>query len=205
MQPGLRGVWRRSRAGAQVMLVGACLTLATSTVDAAGSFRGTMHEQFALGACPAGTPATFACASVTGTGRLSHLGKVMESVQATINLALMSPATYCAPDQSKATFTTASGDTVFMTTNGLTCQKGAGKGVDSGRYVVTGGTGKYQDATGSGTYETDATYAADMHSGTSVTTYSGTFAKGHKQPGKPDRHGQNNDQQGASHQEGQND
>lgn len=203
MRAGLRGVWQRSRAGAQVMLVGACLTLATSTVDAAGAFRGAMHEHFALGACPAGTPATFACASVTGTGQLSHLGKVTESVQATINLALMSPTTHCAPDQSKATFTTARGDTVFMTTNGLTCQKGGGKGVDSGRYEITGGTGKYKDASGSGTYETDATYAADMHSGTSVTTYSGTFAKGPKHRGASDQQGQNNDQQGVSHQNGQ--
>src|SRR5487761_1013379 len=123
MHTRVLGAWQRSRAGARILLVGACLTLATSTADAAGSFKGEMHEQFALGACPAGTPATFACASVTGTGQLSHLGKVTEAVQATINLALMSPTTYCAPDQSKATFTTANGDNLFMTTNGLTCQK----------------------------------------------------------------------------------
>ena len=172
------------------------MTLATSTVDAAGSFKGTMNEHFALAACPVGTPATLACASVTGTGRLSHLGRVTESVQATINLALMSPTTYCAPDQSKATFTAANGDTLFMTTNGMTCQKGAGKAVDSGNYVITGGTGKYKDAGGSGAYETDATYAADMHSGTSITTYNGTFIKGHKQHGPSDQQRQNSDQQG---------
>ena len=196
MQPVFRRGWRRPRVAARILLVGACLTLATSTVDAAGSFKGAMHEQFAMVACPAGAPATLACASVTGTGQLSHLGKVTEAVQATINLALFSPTTYCAPDQSKATFTAASGDNLFMTTNGLSCQTAPGKGVDTGRYEITGGTGKYKDASGSGVYETDATYAADMRSGASITTYSGTFVNG------PQQHGPN-DQQGASPQQGQ--
>jgi hypothetical protein len=110
-----------------------------------------------------------------------------------------------------AIFTTANGDTLSMTTNGMTCQKGAGKGVDSGTYVITGGTGKYKDAGGSGVYETDATYAADMHSGASTTTYKGAFARGPKQHGRSDQQGQNNDQQGqnndqqgTSHQHGSN-
>jgi len=61
MQPVFRRGWRRPRVAARILLVGACLTLATSTVDAAGSFKGAMHEQFAMVACPAGAPATLAC------------------------------------------------------------------------------------------------------------------------------------------------
>jgi hypothetical protein len=175
--------WRRPRLVAQTLLVGACLTLATGTAAAAQPFSGHMDEQFAMSACPSGTPATIACVTVTGRGELSHLGKTAETVAATINLAGISPATHCAPDQAKATFTAANGDRLFVTTNGSSCPTGPGTGVDAGRYEITGGTGRFAGASGSGTYTTDAAYAADMQSGTSITTYTGTLDTRHGRGG----------------------
>jgi hypothetical protein len=177
----LRGPgWRWSGLVAQVLVVGGCLALATGTAAAAQPFSGRMDEQFAMSACPAGTLATVACVTVTGTGELSHLGKTTEAVAATINLAAFSPATNCVPDQARAVFTAASGDRLFLTTNGSSCQTGPGTGVDTGRYVITGGTGRFTGASGSGAYTTNATYAANMQSGTSITTYSGTISTGHR-------------------------
>jgi hypothetical protein len=176
--------WRRPQLVAQTLLVVACLTLATGTVAAAQPFGGRMDEQFAMAACPSGTLAALACVTVTGTGELGHLGRTSETVQATINLAALSPATYCAPDQAKATFTAANGDRLYMTTNGLSCQTGPGTGIDTGRYEITGGTGRFAAASGSGAYTTHATYAANMQSGSSITTYSGTIDTG-RQGGVP--------------------
>ncbi len=68
--------WRRPRALAKTVLVGGCLMLAVGTADAASPFHGSMDEHLAMAACPAGTSATLACATVTGTGTLSHLGEL---------------------------------------------------------------------------------------------------------------------------------
>lgn len=176
-RPASRG-WRRPRRWAGGILVGACLALTAGAAAAAPPFGGAMAEHFGMTACPSGTPPTLACASVTGVGEINRLGKTSETVQATINLAAFSPSTHCAPDQAAAIFTAANGDQLFMATTGMSCQTGPGIGVDAGHYVVTGGTGRFEGAGGSGSYTTRALYAANMQSGTSVTTYDGTLSLG---------------------------
>lgn len=61
---------------------------------------------------------------------------------------------YCAPASGTSTLTAANGDAVYLTMTGTVCEVGAtGLNVPhtfSGTYTITGGTGRFDNATGSG-------------------------------------------------------
>jgi hypothetical protein len=75
------------------------------------------------------------------------------------------------PDSISLDLTAANGDTVFMNIAQNICQAGASQIYDAtGTYTVAGGTGRFANATGSGTTSTRASFPGSSPSG------SGSFA-----------------------------
>lgn len=124
--------------------------------------------QFTVGGCVVQT---------TGAASSAHLGSgpyvstlTVHWAQATSNGA----GGFCAPADGPSTLTAANGDTLTLSNTGTVCEVGAtGANVPhtfNGRFTITGGTGRFAEASGSGT-ET----AGDDGAGNSTYTLSGSI------------------------------
>jgi hypothetical protein len=130
-------------------------SIAVSAVAAETPFRGTFNG------VETGVTA-FPIRSITreGGGNATYLGKYTSHLTAQINL-LTSHAT------GAATFTAANGDTLTTTVDGQatpTTTPGVLSVVEV--YAITGGTGRFADATGSFTLEIIVTQATGVSTGT---------------------------------------
>jgi hypothetical protein len=142
---------------------------AKSTVPFSASFNETFTV-FVGGTC---APNAF-CASATGLGQATHMGKTTEAFVGSVVLPLDQNG--CAPESSTGTLTAANGDQVFVTSAGTFCQSSLTNATDVGSWTVTGGTGRFTGATGSGPYTTTILINSDGSGGTSTSTYSGTIS-----------------------------
>jgi len=86
-------------------------------------------------------------ANFTGTLEATHLGRSTQ--QGTLVLGLPN-ANHIAPGHGSVTFTAANGDTLTFDYEG---QLNAATGEGSGRFTITGGTGRFAGATGGGTFQ----------------------------------------------------
>jgi hypothetical protein len=108
-------------------------------------------------------------ATATGAGSISPLGSATESFTGVVLFNVVDPQTGCAPDSSTGSVSAANGDKVFITSVGQLC---LATGIDSGTFVITGGTGQYKKAHGGGPYSANV----DLTTGISVETYNGSIA-----------------------------
>jgi hypothetical protein len=104
-----------------------------------------------------------------GSGYATHLGQIQESGLAKVDLA--SNVGGCSNDSGSFTFTAANGDQITLETAGQNCSSGT-TAISHDSYTVTGGTGRFSGASGSGT----GTAIINLASGTSVATYSGVLS-----------------------------
>jgi len=94
----------------------------------------------------------------TATGNVSHLGKStltvdgQSSIDSDGNIVPV-PGTW------SATLTAANGDKVFLSYHYPANDNAAGKYTLAGQYTITGGTGRFAEATGEGTYSAEGTYS----------------------------------------------
>lgn len=118
--------------------------------------------------CPQGTPAGDLCWTINTKGVVRGLG----SVTASGILVVAGPHTDCEVWQSAPTLTVAGKGTIALsvTTPSGTCFNGAGGPVNAGLvFTVTGGTGAFAGASGTGTEDTTGVgqlQASDSLSGT---------------------------------------
>jgi hypothetical protein len=114
------------------------------------------------------------CVSITGTGEATHLGKISEAALFIIDPASV-PAPGCTTNTGSMTFTGANGDGITLALRGINCQLTPTIGLALSSYVVSGGTGRFSGATGSGTeiVHIDTSNAAFS---TGVTNFSGTLS-----------------------------
>jgi hypothetical protein len=97
--------------------------------------------------CPSAQPVGTICINVSGSGTSSALGAISVS-----RSAVLSPPgdDSCGPSTSTGKLTTASGDTATFKATGQFCRS-----TSTARYTytITGGTGSYKHATGTGNIE----------------------------------------------------
>ncbi len=89
--------------------------------------------------------------SSTATGHISHLGRVTLTETHTTTILSASHYTTSSVTGGAATITAANGDKLFLTFGGPGVANAAGGFDDTFTYLITGGTGRFQGATGSGT------------------------------------------------------
>ncbi len=99
-----------------------------------------------------------------GTGNATYLGRYTEHVVMVINLPTLSSS-------GAATFTAANGDTLLATVVGQATRTSLTTLSIVEVYTVTGGTGRFADATGSFTLES----TLDQTTGVSTGTFSGAI------------------------------
>lgn len=135
-----------------VIAVPAVRTLASKSVP----FHARLIQTITVGPCPPGTPASAVCFSQTGTGTATHFGKVTKA-SLTVN-TFISPS--CATFVEYTTFTAADGSTMTLVQTGTGCFTSPTTASANATYTVTGGTGRFSGATGSGTATTTVSAVA---------------------------------------------
>jgi len=95
------------------------------------------------------------CIDAVGTASIPYLGKSIGVYQGTLDFSTIDPNTGCGPNPGNFTITAANGDTLVLALDGMHCQSTleAPLGLTSGRYTVTGGTGRFEGATGGGIFQ----------------------------------------------------
>ena len=172
------GLWRRTVVPtllAALLAAGFAPGATFMSADSLVPFHATLTEQFSGVQC---SP-TVLCVSVTGTGTAAHLGRVTETRQVRIDLS--NPATGCLPVLSDTmTLTAANGDQVVATGAGQNClTDNPDVQNETVTYTVTGGTGRFSGAGGSGTWHTHVIITAETATtttGAATTISSGTLS-----------------------------
>ena len=141
---------------------------------------GTSPIAFAFGSVPfrgSGT-GTFSDTSpttvaITGTGYYEHLGLTTLVFTSTITGAATCGG-FTAMERD--TYTAANGDKVFLSVSDVLCPTSTPNAFQlSGSFTVTGGTGRFAGASGSGTVQASITFTSAT-SGTFSGTTAGTIA-----------------------------
>ena len=110
------------------------------------------------------------CITATGTGQATHLGAITEHSAIVVDINPADQQNGCAPETRTTTLTAANGDTITMSGSGLTGCGGSNEANDT--YAVTGGTGRFQGASGSGSDHNIHTQTGPG-GGVALTTYQG--------------------------------
>jgi hypothetical protein len=114
------------------------------------------------------------CITATGTGQATHLGAISEDASIVVDINPADQQNGCNLETRTTTLTAANGDTITMSGSGLTgCPESTNEAND--RYVVTGGTGRFQGASGSGTDSNTHTFTGP-DAGVATTTFSGDLS-----------------------------
>lgn len=134
-------------------------SIVSSAVAAETPFKGTVSAVETV-------VVAFPTASLTrdGTGTATYLGKYTVHIVMTINLPTLSST-------GTATFTAANGDTLTANVAGQATRTGPTTLSIIENYTITGGTGRFADATGSFTLES----TVEQTTGVSSGTYSGVI------------------------------
>jgi hypothetical protein len=132
---------------------------AVSAVAAETPFKGTVN---AVETGPVVFPIRFL--DREGTGKATYLGRYTEHVVMQINIPAMAST-------GTATFTAANGDTLLATVVGQATRTGPTTLSIVEVYTITGGTGRFADATGNFTLES----TVDQVTGVSSGTFSGAI------------------------------
>jgi hypothetical protein len=149
---------------AMLALVGAIPQGAAATSQV--PFRATFAETSSVAPC--GT--TLLCATINGTGQATLLGKTTEPASVVFDTS-SSPAPGCFSETRTTTLIAANGDTLTLVGPGQVCF-GATTGSAQDSWTVTGGTGRFSGASGSGTDSA----AIDTTTGNAVSVFTGTLS-----------------------------
>ena len=151
------------------MLVMSALLPGTAAARSLVPFAATFSEDGPAFPCPFPT----LCITIHGTGQAMHFGATAESSSATLNLISLQ-ATGCSAEDRTAVLTAANGDQIDVTfSGGVTCMTSPTSGSSHYAYAITGGTGRYTGATGSGTARAGFTLATATTPASSFTSLTG--------------------------------
>jgi hypothetical protein len=131
-------------------------------------FHATVAETFTAAVCD---PFPSLCVTIAGRGHATHLGRVREAATVVVDLA-SDPAPGCHTETRKTTLTAADGDQIMLDATGQNCATGPTTVTAVDAYVVTGGTGRFSGATGSGTIIAKI----DLASGRARVTFRGLLS-----------------------------
>jgi hypothetical protein len=131
-------------------------------------FHATVSETFT--AAPCGTLSR--CITAVGTGQAEHLGEITEHATVVVDTNPADIRNGCAPETRTTVLTAANGDLVTLYGTGWSC---AATSDAHDNYTITGGTGRFQGASGSGN-EYNVHSFTGPGVGVATVTYDGTIS-----------------------------
>lgn len=132
-----------SALGAALALLAFALGPSLAAADSLVPLHATVSETYT--ATPCGIASR--CITATGTGFSIHLGAITEQASVVVDLNPADAQGGCAPELRTDTLTAANGDSITMTASGWSCPATSDA---HDTYTITGGTGRFAGATGSG-------------------------------------------------------
>src|SRR5712692_54599 len=111
-------------------------------------------------------------ATITGTGHMEHLGETTFGALSTVTGSASCQGGFTTTEQD--TFTAPNGDKVFSLANEIVCPTSAHTFHLDGPWTITGGTGRFEHASGSGSVHVTAVETSTT-SGTFTATTTGTI------------------------------
>jgi hypothetical protein len=111
-------------------------------------------------------------ATITGTGHMGHLGKVAFAAMSTVTGTAPCDHGFTATEQD--TFTAANGDKLYATAHEVACPTSQNTFTLSGPMTITGGTGRFQHASGAGSVDIIGVMTS-ANTGTFTATSTGTI------------------------------
>ena len=160
------------RASFVVMFAAAVLLSGTALLAAGKSARplkGEVLGSFFFHACPADAPAAALCLHDEVEGHLTHLGKTTGTFEVVFDVAKFG-ADSCGPIRKKGSFLAANGDRLDLEAEGTFCFSTVVAIYD---FRITGGTGRFDGATGRGAWLVPAPATFDGVNGTGDETLMG--------------------------------
>lgn len=140
-----------------------------AAADSLVPFHATVSETYR--AAPCGT--WDLCITAIGTGQATHLGEITENATVVVDINPADAENGCAPEERATTFTAANGDRVTMSfEDGWSCAATSDAHDD---YLITGGTGRYAGAGGTGSEYNVHTFTGPGV-GVATVTYNGTIS-----------------------------
>ena len=109
-----------------------------------------------------------------GAGHANHMGRIGTEGHALITGLDESSCDGGLANVHVETLTSANGDTLTITSHDVACPLGLGKFQGSGHWTVTGGSGRFSDATGAGSFAG----SLNLGAGTFSITLNGTLGLG---------------------------
>jgi hypothetical protein len=110
------------------------------------------------------------CIDAVGTANVPYLGKSTVVYHGTLDFSMIDPITGCGGNPGTLTITAANGDTLVFALSADHCPWG--------RFTVTGGTGRFEGATGGGKYMDTQTSTNPDLSGTDTSQFVGVLKFG---------------------------
>lgn len=144
------------------------LHASNASADSMVPFHASVSETFT--AAPCGILSR--CITAVGHGQATHLGEISENAFVVVDINPAHAKNGCAPETRTTTFTAANGDTITMHGTGLSCPATSDAHDD---YVITGGTGRFQGASGNGNEYNVHTFTGPGM-GVATVTYDGTIS-----------------------------
>jgi hypothetical protein len=171
--PRRAGLWALLATALALALV-AVLAPAHAAASDARPIHDRLVGEFAFGACPADAPAGALCLHDEVTGRIDRVGKVVGHFDVVIDAA-NADADGCAPIRKRGSFVRPEeGDRLYIRGDGTFCFATAVATYD---YTITGGAGKFDGASGTGTWLVPAPTVFDGVSGVGDEFLDGTLRR----------------------------
>jgi len=107
-----------------------------------------------------------------GSGQATHMGLTTDS-----GSVILSPPddAGCYPNFNTETLTAANGDQLVLQWHDRACPIGPTSFHSNGQWVVVGGTGRFADETGGGSFSGEADFGPGLSPGTFRLTFTGTL------------------------------
>jgi hypothetical protein len=151
---------------ALVSIMGGALAVAGMAAPAAAEagtpLKGEVLGSFFFHDCPSDAPAEALCLHDDVQGHLTHLGQTTGSFEVIFDIANFGPDT-CGPIRKQGSFVAANGDRLVIEAEGTFCFSTA---VALYEFTVVGGTGRFAEASGSGSWLVPAPTTFNGVSGT---------------------------------------
>jgi hypothetical protein len=112
------------------------------------------------------------CITAVGQGQATHLGEITENATVVVDTNPADAQNGCAPETRTTTLTAANGDQIMMSGTGFSCNATSDA---HDNYVISGGTERFQGASGSGNEYNVHTFTGPGM-GVATVTYNGTIS-----------------------------